>query len=198
MIPDEVLSTVAVPALFYPPRNRIREKLVDYDMGGVAIQDPSEGLQVKVWRCRFIDGDFVLDADDVAETVVYTPDVAAVEIGFTFDQNMQPFLTWIDEEDDSFFRWYDTTIADFVVTQLDGGTITPRCALDDKRNASGVLAGLSDVILTYLRDDTLYFRAQRDRYDTEYELATGYEQWRLGQFGIARNLRMQWHLIPPS
>lgn len=196
MIPQDKLSDPPAPAVFLPPRDRWRDLLVDYENGGVALNDPSEGLNVRVWRCQFIDGDFVIDSPpDVAPIVAYTPTVPAVELGLAFDQNMQPFLVWIDEEGDAYFRWFDPTIPGFDVVQLPSGTITPRCVLDDKRDFAGPL-GLSDVILTYMREGSLYFRQQRDRFATEYELASGYEGWQLGQFGMNRRLRLQWQLVP--
>jgi len=196
MLPDAVRSTSVVAAAFLPPRNVVRVKLVDFDLGGVAIQDPTQGLQVKVWRAEVIGDDVVLSAEGVTPTTIFTQ-AGITEIALTFDQNMQPFIAYVLNDTDAHFRWFDGTLSQFVVSDLPAGSHSPRCALDDKRDAAGTLAGASDIILTYLREGTLYARVQRDRYSDEYELATGYEDYVLGQFGMNRVLRMQWQLYKP-
>jgi hypothetical protein len=196
MLPQQTLSTAPTPSGFLPPRNARKELLLDYEQGGAAIQDASQGLQVKTWRGEVIGNDVVLSAENVAPTVVFTQG-GITEMQFTFDQNMQPFVAYMLNDTDARFRWFDATVPGFVVTSLPSGSYSPRCALDDKRNAAGTILGASDIILTYLRGGTLYFRAQRDRYETEYLLKTGLADYRLGQFGMSRQWRMQWQLFKP-
>lgn len=168
MLPDNVLSTVVVPQAFAHPRDIPPQPLISYDYGGTALNDASSGLLVKVWRCRYENGDFIVDADQVPDTVVYSaPDVT--ELDLTFDQNMQPFLAFV-QAGEAKFRWYDTTVPGFVVTSLGAGVVTPRCALDDKRLLQ---QNVSDIVLAYVKTGDLYCRQQRDRFEVEYLLKAG-------------------------
>lgn len=165
MLPDGVLSTIAQPAGFLPPRDAPPMPLVDYELGGIGISDPSLGLMVKAWRMRWVDGDFIADAPAVAPTVVYSR-AGVTEFSFTFDQNMKPFITFVDATG-PFYYWYDATVSDYRVVALGSDVITPKCSLDDKRTNQ---LAVSDIILAYIRAGALCYRQQRDRFDTEYTL----------------------------
>lgn len=202
MLPDSVLSSTTLSGSFLFPRNRRRSALVDYEYGGVNLNDPSQGLKVKTWRCIYEDGNFILSAAGVQPTTVYSrPGVT--ELSFTFDQNMNPFLAFTDSYG-SFYYWYDTLSATYVLSQLPQGSISPRCCLDDKRDMQ---SAVSDIILAYTRGDSLYVRVQRDRYETEYELTSALpktgvldqigmnEVWRF-QFGFREGERITPEAVP--
>jgi hypothetical protein len=168
MLPDNTLSTTPVPQPFLPPRDYPPQQLVDYEMGGVGLQNPSQGLQVKIWRCRYLNGqDFVLDADNVADTVVLSKSEVS-EFSFTFDQNMNVCIAYVDAAGANLY-WYDATISSFVTLSLPGA-VTPKVALDDKRSAT---LDSSDIILAYIKSGNLYYRQQRDRFTVERLLAAG-------------------------
>lgn len=192
MIPD--LSPIAVVGDYLVPDNREVPPLEDYEIGGVAIQNPSQGLRVKVWHGFMVDGWITLEAPGVPATPIYTePNI--IEFSFTFDQNMNTFITFLVKapEDDvatAKFRWFDSTILDYTVTTLDGYVESPRCSLDDKRPES---LGISDVLLAYVKNDNLYIRAQRDRYTVEYLLKENVGAT-IHKFGMANKLRMQFKM----
>lgn len=194
MIPQDVLSTTAVAANFKPPRNLVKQRLEDYALGGVAINNSTEGLEVYTWRGQYIDGAIVIDVPGkVAPVTLVTVD-DVTDFQFTFDQNMQPFVCYMVSDTDAYFRWFDSTVPGFVTTQLPEGSFTPRCMLDDSRAITGV--GNNDIILAYLRGDTLYIRAQKDRYGTEYELEDELGAYQMGQLGMSLTLRLQFQLVP--
>lgn len=192
MLPDGgVLSSEILDSPFLFPRNIPRRPKLDREHGGIAIQDPSEGLKARVWTGEIIGDDVVLAAPGVDPTTIIT--VAGIRrFGFTFDQNMQPFITYeLEDGGGAFFYWFDTTIPGFTTTELPAGSYSPLCSLDDKRPLQ---TGTSDIILAYMRDGALYFRAQRDRYLVEYELETGLGSRTLIQIGMNTRLRFQFHL----
>lgn len=187
MLPDELLSSVPLPDAFRSPRDRLKEPHVDYELGGVALNDPSEGLEVKVWRCRYEEPDFIVDAPGVAASTLLS--VAGVsEFQFTFDQNMQPAIAYRIEAGSRFY-WFDATIPGFTTIELPAGSRSPRCSLDDKRSAQ---TSISDMILAYIRGPRVYWRAQRDRFLVEYVAATDAGEYtnalmnfyQLGQIGM--------------
>src|SRR3546814_13001252 len=52
MIPDGVLSTRAVVAGSVDPVKRPGDFLLDYERGGVALNDPSQGLLAQLWTLK--------------------------------------------------------------------------------------------------------------------------------------------------
>lgn len=168
MLPNGVLSDQVIYAPFIPPRDIYPTPLVDYELGGVALNDSSQGLQVKVWHGVYTKGSIVFDAPGVDPTVIYTAS-GITEFSMTFDQNMQPFLAYVQNKI-ARFRWYDTTVNQFVVVDLPAGSITPKCCLDDKRSRE---TPSSDILLFYVNNGNLYYRQQRDRFTIEYLLKTG-------------------------
>jgi hypothetical protein len=191
VLPDGVLSTLPQPASFLPPRDAPPMPLIDYELGGIALSDPSQGLMAKSWRMRWVDGQFILDAPAVAPAVVFERS-AVTEFSFTFDQNMKLFLTFVDAGG-PWYYWYDATVPGYSLVHLGSDVITPKCSLDDKRLNQ---VPISDIILAYVRAGKLCYRQQRDRFGTEYVLSEnvgGYLRrvgmnmvWRF-QFDIGHN-----------
>lgn len=191
MLPGQALSLSVLSSGFLSPRNQrgITDFLIDYEQGGVNIGDASQGLQVKTWTGQFIGNDVVLSADAVTPVAVLTvPGIT--EFGFTFDQNMRVFVAYV-MGGNTFFYWYDSTIPGYTTTQLPAGSNSPRCSLDDKRPLEALT---SDIILVYLRGDSMYFRAQRDRYGVEYLLTNTGTGKLLAQVGMNSVNRFQFFL----
>lgn len=194
MLPDHVLSTEPIAAQFNFPRNIPKRPLLDYEFGGVDLNDATEGLQVKVWKGEYIEGQVVLSASGVAPVAVLT--IAGLkDFSFTFDQNMRVAVAYELEAGGSHFYWYDTTISAYTTLNLAAGTITPLCCLDDKRELQ---IPSSDIILAYCRAGALYFREQRDRYQTEYLLHSAVGDRGLIQIGMNRVWRMQFMIATPT
>lgn len=199
MLPDGVLSTIPRPAPFLHPRRRHRSALIDYERGGIALNDPGRGFDYQTWRVRVIGSDVVLSATHVAPSVVLTvPGIT--EVALSFDLNMRLFLAWSDDTGAAKFRWYDVLAGEFVTTTLPAGSRFVRATIDDKRQPETWVA---DTILTYMRAGVLYYRQLRDRFATEYTLRADLEGYRLGQFGMNTLWRLQWELqhageIPPE
>jgi hypothetical protein len=195
MIPEHVLSTELRQALFYTPDSYDPSPIVDWELGGIALNDPSVGLQYQVWKCYLhIDG--VLEESNVwigpeaGPFEVFYAGGDITEISFCFDQNMNPFLAYVEDSVAKFY-WFDTVVSDYVVTELPVGSRSPKCCIDDKRD---VHTSTSDIILTYMRTDKLYYREQRDRYLIEYELADGYPGLDVLIVGMNKVNRLQWLL----
>jgi hypothetical protein len=191
-LPDDALSSRPVPARFSGARSGATSKTVDYEDGGIALNDSSEGLLYQRWRARLfnagkVDSYVMLDAREVDEFVWLTVPFMT-EISFSFDALMRPAIAYV-AAGSAFLNWYDSVEAAYVTTTLPAGVITPRVSLDDKRYMQSSGYQLSDVILGYVRGTTLYYRQQRDRYTIERALATGVKP--LIRIGFNRGLRFQ-------
>lgn len=193
MLPDHTLSTDPHGGAFLSPRGNRGDSdlLIDYERGGDDIGDASAGLLTKDWTGEVIGDDVVLSATGVAPTTVLTvPNI--IEFSFTFDQQMRVFVAYVLADLSVHFYWYDSTLPGYTTTTLTAGSTSPRCSLDDKRPLQ---AQTSDIILAYVRGGKLYYREQRDRYDTEYELATVPSQL-LSQCGMSDVNRFQFLMKP--
>jgi hypothetical protein len=156
-------------------------------MGGVALNDPSQGLQVKEWTLYLVGDDVTISAEGVAPTVLFSG-ANITELSLAFDQNMQPVVAYVQAEQARLY-WFDSSIPGYTSTVI-AGAITPRVALDEKRP---LLVLSSDVILGYIRAGNLYFRAQRDRYLIEYLLKSDVNAT-LVTVGMTTNYRFKFKL----
>ena len=169
MIPQKRLSTSLVYGDYLYPDNIVVTSLYDYSIGGIALQDASQGLQVQAWMVWI---------DDVKESVwISSPTHPAsilftlsnlTEVSLAFDQNMRPFIAFV-QFGNARFWWYDSLSASQIFSDLPSGSVSPRCTLDDTRPLE---VAASDIILTYINNNNLFFRAERDRYTIEYVLQT--------------------------
>ena len=173
MMPGNALS---VPTLWSPylyPDSIVPSDIVSYQLGGVGLNDPSQGLQVQTWTLviagLITSNDMVVSAPNTAPTLLLSkPNVT--ELSLAFDQNMSPAIAYVSQGN-SYFWWYDNTIPGYTIISLPVGATNPRCTLDDKR-ARSISLGLSDIILVYLYNNNLYMRMQRDRFLIDYVLRT--------------------------
>lgn len=166
MIPEYRLSTTAAPDDFLGARNNpLIGPILDYEDGGIGIQDPSAGLLVQVWTGRVSQNAVLLSAPNTPEFTWLTGESIS-EFSFTFDQNMKPTVSYIDAGIAK-LNWFDLVDNVQKTTTFGAEYRHPRVALDDKHPLA---SGTSDVIFAYVRSGSLYFRAQRDRYAIEYFL----------------------------
>lgn len=188
MMPGNVLSNVSLPSAFLPPRDVMpRLPLVDQHEGGIALNDASQGLRVQVWTAT-VDGSgniqVAAPSAPIPQTIVNVPGVDW--IGLAFDTNMRIFLCWT-VGGAAQYRWFDSVGSAFVISTLPAGSARPMCALDDERPA---LTSSADILLSYVRANTLFMRMQRDRYGIEYDL-TDVTGLTFHQMGMNRTNRFQ-------
>jgi hypothetical protein len=185
MIPENRLSTISVVSPIIGARRKTVTDTVDYEDGGIGLNDSSAGLLYQEWT-TVTDGTTIrISSPNTPSTLLYTG-TKIIGISCTFDQNMNPTYAFT-EDGQAKLRWYDSTIEDYAVTNLAGGW--PKAFLDDKRPE---FSALSDVIVAYVSAGTLHFRMQRDRYGVEYTLATGISCYgRLRNLGMGKNNRLQ-------
>jgi hypothetical protein len=197
MLPGAVLSTSLQKSPFLFPDNVARRtELEDYEMGGIDIQDPSQGLMYQPWFGE-IDATTKIATlvplnSGETPTVIFTETATPVEFSFSFDLNMRYTSVVRFADNTAKLRWYDTALPGYATTTYTG-IQSCMLAMDDKRPVN---SGQADVIFTYLKtDNRLYFRAQRDRYLVEYPLTTPLApDLRITNFGMGKNLRLQWRL----
>lgn len=191
MLPNGAISTVPIMAPFAWPDSQRLTLVEDFEAGGVAVQDTSQGLAAYRWRCFIGQTGIHIQRDGLADQVWVTV-TGVLEVALAFDQNMRPTVAYRQDNGRIYLNWYDTQIAQYVTTDF-GLAKNPRLTLDDKR-ATQIAS--SDVIFAYMRDGSIYYRMQRDRYQTEYQIASGLNsKIVLRNIGMGNNWRLQFELV---
>lgn len=187
--PDRFASEEPIYAELRSPDRRVTSTYDDWERGGIAVGDSSQGLDVQNWTC-WVQGVHVF-----AQYEGGTPELLFIgggitEVSLTFDQAMRYCVAYM-QNGIGHLRWYDTMVGEHVVSEFPG-IRCPRVCLDDRRSSQLLN---SDMILGYLRGDSLCFRQQRDRFEIEYVLReTVFPGAVLRNVGMNINWRLQFEL----
>ncbi|MFP5422464.1 MAG: hypothetical protein ACLGID_13485 [Gammaproteobacteria bacterium] len=193
MLPDNVASSIPIPAIFTGARAYAVSKKIDYEDGPIALQDPSQGLVYQRWLARLVGDDVLLSAPNTPEYASFTA-IGMTEFSFTFDQNARQVVAYVQNGEAKLY-WFDSSIPGYTTTNFGLGFINPRVTLDDKRSLATQGYQTNDVILAYIRDNNLYWRQQRDRFTIERLWQSGVPAG-LIKIGFSRQLRLQAMLEP--
>lgn len=186
MLPDNAICAYTKQENFLVP---FTSNLMDYEWGGIALNDATQGLQVQIWSCYYENGLIkVKPSSGEAINVLAIADVT--EVSFAFDQNMRVNIIYVSGGI-AYLYWYDSFIAEAVTTTLGASVKNPRMSLDDARANQ---TGTSDIVLAYVKDNLLCMRVERDRYLVEYVLTTLERRARLRQIGMTAAFRFQFML----
>lgn len=197
MIPDNRLSTTPQPATFIPPDDRYPVAAnvgtpIDWELGGIAVNDVSQGLLVQVWEFTVTESMITVGPEGSPDPPTeLIPAARVTEISGSFDSAMNPVLAYVQDEEVK-LRWYDPDVTGYVTTAFPGYR-SPRLTLDDKRPGHDTDR---DVLLFAMKGDTLVYRQQRDKYATERALSTDSTYHELGRVGMNRGNRVQIEVFP--
>ena len=189
------ISTTLVSGHFLPPDDLTNFLLMDYELGGFDLNDTSEGLDYQKWTLRYApeSEDMLINAPNHPSSVLFNrPDIT--EISLAFDQNMNPFVTFM-QAGTAVYWWFDPVANDQVFTNLPANSRSPRCCIDDKRDER---SGTSDIILCSVTNDILYERMERERYTVERTLQNPFVHPETGltavlvRVGMNDKNRLQW------
>lgn len=160
------LTDEPFPSSWFYPHPTEFDPLIDYEMGGVALQNPSQGLDVQLWKLRYHEQQIKISktSDPGTEIGLFiVPNL--IRLALAFDQNMNPCYAWENgAEGYCNLIFYDTLVGANTVLTFNGIT-NPCLTLDDHRRGE---TATSDIIFAYVRDGNLCYRQQRDRFDVEY------------------------------
>lgn len=188
MIP--IRSSEAVVGELLAPDGMPKRPTIDYELGGISLQDSSQGLMVQTWRCWF-DRDsasVMVEAPNTPPTKIF--DQSGITwLSFSFDQNMRWCAVYTLSNGESFLRWYDSLAGDYAITELQTGVKSPFLTLDDKRQYQ---SGNSDIILAYIQNQSVILRVQRERFQVPHVWQEDIpKDWIIRNFGMSNKLRLQ-------
>jgi hypothetical protein len=167
--PPVVLINPVIVGVYIPPDDIEPTDLEDWELGGIGLSDPSQGLEVQSWHLQVLGtgtGTAVyVDAPNTPATLIFSyPNITWARLAF--DQNMRPVISFVAASL-PFFYWFDPLLPGNTVTALPTTVQFPCVTMDDKRPLSTTL-NQNDVVMCYVNLGNLCYRLQRDRYGTEY------------------------------
>ena len=189
------LSTVLHQADFLPPDERARLQREDYEAGPIALNDPSEGLFYQIWHLTWEPGtgNFIATPETTGSPQVVLNAASVIQCSLAFDQNGHINIVFTVVGGQVRLYWYDTALATWTTDDLDSDIVSAMLTMDDKRFTQD---NANDILLIYTRDIGGGFydmecRYQRDRYDTDYPLASSISHPYLDKCGMHDELRVQ-------
>ena len=191
MIPQGRLSTVPVLGVLLPPEHFPFTSLTNYERGPIAIEDTSQGLLYQNWKLTYSAGNLIA-TPDIGAPVIVLAVAGLIHVTFTFDQNARISIAYSTAVS-SYLYWYDSALGMTTTKDLGAAVITPSIYLDDKRAAE---SAANDMLLWYTKAEgggtyELFMLRQRDRFLTEYSMATGLSNRRIKNVGMSDVLRVQ-------
>lgn len=189
MIPDhKITSTPVASEYFYDKPNT---KLIDRTLGGIAIQDISEGLNYQVWEIYYESPFIKIKGLTTGNVIILEEVQGVVELSLAFDLNMNIAYTYVTG-DKSYLRYYDATTQNLQTMELIHCK-SPRLTYDDLRSMQNQV---SDIVCAYINvsNNTLCYRLLRDRYTIEHPLQEVPENARLIRIGMTEGLRLQFKM----
>lgn len=190
----DATNDAAIRGSYLAPDHQTKQPFVDWELGGIAIQDPSKGLTYQLWTVRWDPGTNVvtLQAARTGVAVELFTEQAVTDIALSFDQNMR-WCVATRVAGGVNLRWYDSSANAYVITEFPGAS-SPRLALDDKRDEQ-VNMGVTDIVLTFIRAQKVYWYLQRDRFLVEHSHPTVFPAGTvIRRFGMTDKLRLQWEM----
>lgn len=187
MLPKHKLSSIPQPDNWLYPHPTDYSPLIDYEMGGVELNNPSQGLDSTLWKLELNKqtGELKLGKHGEDGEVLLT-DKAIKKVSLAFDLNARPAYV-LEYDNHVKFTYYDTVTSQNVTVNFDG-VRSPYITLDDRRveNSAG-----SDILFCYIKGQQLCVRYQRDRYTVEHILHDlPHDNYMLERVGMAVNLRV--------
>lgn len=186
MIPENKLSSYSVPAAFKGTDRLPFNETTGYEVGPVAFQDSSLGLQYQPWRIRLVGDGVYVTSPNTPESLVFTKR-CITHLSLAFDQNARYVVAYLLKGTELWLYWFDPVVQKFTHTWLESGVRDVYVTLPDKRDFQ--LAD-SDIGIFYTKDDLLCARWQIERYQNIQVLQTGIAG-RLLRVGMNVHYRLQ-------
>lgn len=121
------------------------------------------------------------------DTALFNEPEPIEQIALTFDQLGRPLVFYRVGDDTLKLYWYDPIAQENVQTELTTGRDPTACFDFPTRTGEQ----FTDAILFYVRDNQIFMRIQRDRYNIEYLCPAEYEGIKINSAGLRVDNRLQ-------
>lgn len=136
-------------------------------IGPVALNYTAGGLTSKYWGAYYNPSGNAIYLRDMAlgtDTFIISEPDGVSRIALAFDQNGNDVYAWITLSGVLKLRWFDSSVGSDVVDTF-GQAQSLTLTMDMKYFPS---SAESDILFYYIRDNAIYARVQRDKYEIEY------------------------------
>lgn len=166
-LPGNALAVIPAPAPLLSPDDLGRpNRTIDYERGGVALNNATQGQNVNTYRLRLVGNDVRIGIfPGGTETTLFT-EAGITQVTLCFDQNMRPTVGYVAFNITKLY-WFDSSIPGQTTSTIGTGASSPFLTLDDKRDGQNAA---SDMLLFFLRANRLVYRQQRERFLIERTL----------------------------
>lgn len=167
-------------------------KLIDRHLGGIDLQDTSEGLEYQVWTIYYEDGWIKLKSELNNKLYDLLQASGVSEVALAFDSSMTLSYAFVINAR-CFLRFYDSSLQAYTTLEIpDSRNI--RLCFDDTREFN---INNADIVCAYINFEKLKlcYRLSRDRFSIERELANVTNNSRLVRIGMSEGLRLQFKMI---
>ena len=166
-------------------------KLIDRTLGGIALQNTSEGLNYQIWEIYYESGSVRIKGLSNNLTYSLLSLDGITELSLAFDLSMNVSFSYV-ANGEAFLSFYDAFTQSYTTLHLENCR-SPRMTYDDTREMQ---TNTSDVICAYINKETLQlcYRLSRDRFTIEYPLKSVAENARLIRVGMTDKLRLQFKI----
>lgn len=188
-LPGNALSSPYVIGTLDYADKFIRSPLtVDHELGGINLNDSTYGNNITTWKTKVENNNIMVAKSPFNTYTTLLSDTDITEVSLAFDQSMRPYVAYKAGGNTKLW-WYDTNISGQTTTNYGTGIRTPFLTLDDKRQSSN---STNDILFFYITSSKLYYRQQRDRFQTARELYTfSGPSVDIIRVGLSNKLRMQ-------
>lgn len=190
MIVDFIADDVPIDYNDYGVAPYVPFDIKSVTIGPNGLNDTSEGLHFKYWSAyfdRLTSELYIKDIDLDVTTLVLTATEGMIKLALAFDQNGNDTYAYINNAGVLKLRFFDGTIPGDTTLDL-GVAQSVTLTMDMKYYPSSTS---SDILLFYIRDNAIFYRAQRDRYATEYVTPITDGAHKLIDSGMRKDYRFQ-------
>lgn len=158
MIPGNQFTTTPDVKPYIPPYNLPYNPLEQTVLGGIALNDPSQGRMYQNWVIYY-DSPYIRIKPE-GGSVVFSLEMANVTaVSLAFDSNMNIAIAY-QKNSGSYLYYYNFDVSAFSTLEIAGAT-SCRAVVDDPRT---FYTPDSDIMFGYTLNGNLYYRQQRDKY----------------------------------
>jgi hypothetical protein len=193
MIKSDVFTSTTAPDSWLSPDSiNTGSEINEKESGGIALSNPSLGIAGYTWSCQYtaLTGSITLINETTAvSSTILNGIFNLATLSFAFDANMRPAIGYTLLDGTSYLYYYDSLTESYSTLTLPAGSYSLRLTHDDKRYEMVVL-NVTDILVFYVRGSTVYYRLQRERYQTEHQIATVTPGTRLRKAGMTTGLQI--------
>ena len=159
-------------------------------LGGLFLNDSKGRVNQRWWVAYPANGEVMVRGSTGSvwgeEQLLFIEPTPIVNLALSFDQ-LGRAIVFYQTQNDLRLYWYDPIAQQNEVKIMSAGQCPIAC-FDFPQDTS---QGFSDVILFYVKDNTIFMRVQRDRFDVEYNTGVTLPNVKLISCGLRVDNRLQ-------